>query len=583
MDKQTDSDEEDDTFLAYLEKGDFEFSLKEDHSELRSDLEQRLAEARSDRVYWEQIWKDLADYISPAHGKFILQDTTRKKGSASRNKIFSNVGKKALNTLASGMLGGLSGQTKPWFQLADSTPNAEEDPKNGVWLSDVVDIMRQTMHKTNTYDAFYSCYNDIGLFGTHAMIVYEDEDKIFRCHALPIGQYYLSADSKGEITGLYREYRMTLKQMVDQFGLKAVSENARKAYMERRGFETEYTIRQAIQPNKEYDPKAVGVKARAYIDVYWEVGSPPDTLLSYTGFHEKPFVAPAWSRPLGEAYGESPAMEALPDIKQLQFYQKEKAEIIQMYTKPPVVASKALENQPTAFYARGVTFTADINTIGAKPLMQINGDISGVQAETQELKQRIADAFFEDLWLMMNNIEGVQPRSFMEIAERKGEKIVMLSPAIQKVQNEFLSPFIDRVFAIMYRRGLFPEPPDSLKNGADLKIEYVSDLSLAQNVKNTVPIEQLLAITGNMMSVAPEVQAKVDFYQAIDDYSQSIGVPPRIMIPTKKAIAINEQKAQQAQQQQMMEQMPAMAQSAKALSETPVGAGSNALQSMLGL
>ena len=580
MDKK---EEENEKFIDFLGRESKDYPLSRDYSDLIDDLEQRMSELKTERSPWLSVWSDLASYISPPSGKYISNPTSVGKGQESNKKILSNMALSALHTLQSGMLGGLSSPTKPWFQL--SAPlDVADDTKVKIWLSDCEDRMRAVMHKSNYYDALAVCYHDLGLFGTHAMIMYEDTETVIRCRSLPMGQYLLATDHRGEVTGLYREYTLTLHQMVKQYGLENVSINAQQAHKAKRGLETAYTIHQAIQPNADFDPNARGINARQYIDVTWEVGGERGKVLDYKGFRNKPFFCPRWFTLASNDYGEScPAMEALGDIKQLQYHTQKKMQVTEKRLSPPIIAHQSLEDQPSAFSPNGIIFSPNINEIYAKPLYQVDGDISQLQMETQALEHRINTIFRRDLWMMLDSLEGVQPRSQMELIERKGEKILGLSPVIEKVQSEILNPSLDRLFSIMFLGGLFDDPPEALRSGIDLKVEYISELAVAQNAKDTVPIEQFGQWLGSIASVAPEVLDKFDVFEAADKYGKALGIDPKIIRSTDEAVAISENRNKQIQQQRAMEQAMSMTQGAKTLSETNVGGGVNALNSMMGL
>jgi hypothetical protein len=222
------SSDDDEKFIDALGRENEEYSIQNNHSDLIRDLEYRLSELKIDRSPWLNIWRDLAIYISPSSGKYITSSASKKSGKESDSKIFSNIALTALNTLSAGMLGGLSSPTKPWFQL--SVPQGLDDNTEvKIWLSDCEERMRAVMHKSNYYSALTIAYHDLGLFGTHAMIMYEDEKDVIRCRSLPLGQYMLATDERGEVTGLYREFTLTLYQMVNQYGLENVSPFTRQS------------------------------------------------------------------------------------------------------------------------------------------------------------------------------------------------------------------------------------------------------------------------------------------------------------------------------------------------------------------
>jgi hypothetical protein len=78
-------------------------------------------------------------------------------------------------------------------------------------------------------------------------------------------------------------------------------------------------------------------------------------------------------------------------------------------------------------------------------------------SDIQQIQQRIKDIFFNDLFLMISNLDTV--RTATEIDARREEKLVMLGPVLERLQTEGQDPIIDRVFGIMSRGGLFEDPP----------------------------------------------------------------------------------------------------------------------------
>ncbi|HCT54852.1 MAG TPA: phage tail protein, partial [Balneola sp.] len=72
---------------------------------------------------------------------------------------------------------------------------------------------------------------------------------------------------------------------------------------------------------------------------------------------------------------------------------------------------------------------------------------------------------------------------------------------IGRLQVEFLGPLINRVFNIISRKKLLPQPPSAIE-GQDLKITYTSPLARAQKSS------QLMTITRLFESMAPLFQTK---------------------------------------------------------------------------
>mgnify|MGYP000393730368 CR=1 FL=1 len=130
------------------------------------------------------------------------------------------------------------------------------------------------------------------------------------------------------------------------------------------------------------------------------------------------------------------------------------------------------KNQPSSILPGRVTYVEDVSK-GMKSIYEINMDIQHMSELIEKIEARVQKWFFNDAFQMMENLQGVQPRNELELAMRQGEKIMQLGPVIESAENG-LSIAIQRVIAIMRRRGLFAPMPESLR-GVPLKIDVVPD------------------------------------------------------------------------------------------------------------
>lgn len=157
----------------------------------------------------------------------------------------------------------------------------------------------------------------------------------------------------------------------------------------------------------------------------------------------------------------------------------------------------------------------------------------------------------------------------------------MLGPVLEHLNDELLKPAIDRTFAIMYRRGMIPRPPDELA-GIELKVEYISIMHQAQKMVAAASLDAFLSRVGNIAQFKPDTIDKVDLDQVVDEYGEIYGVPPRVVVPDDKVIDLRERRAQAQQQAQASAQAAELASAGKTLSETDTE-GKNALTDLLAL
>jgi len=552
----------------------------EEMMRLREHCDNRLIGLRVDRFSWWTHWRELADYILPRRYKWLITPNQATRGSPINQRIIDSTATISMRVLASGMMSGLTSPTRPWFRLETSRQDLMEMPDVKTWCDECTSRMRVVFAESNFYNGLGQMYEDLGVFGTGPMLIYEDFEDVIRVQNPCAGEYYLANDQRLRANVFYREFVMTVSQVVDEFGLQNVSPTVRQSVNTGGASLTrEIRVGHAIEPNADYVPKAPGTKGMLYREIYWELGTGRNFTLRVRGYHELPFIAPRWSIVGNDAYGRSPGMDALGDIKQLQVEQKRKAQAIDKHVNPPLLADVSLKNEPASMLPGGVTYVSQTAGVGMKPIYEIRPDIQGMMLDIKEVQDRIRKIFFHDLFLMISQIDTV--RSATEIDARKEEKLIQLGPVIERFQDEALNPAIDRTFNIMSRAGLIPKPPKVLQ-GQHIKVNYISMLAEAQKAAATAGIERVFQFAGNLAAVDPGIMNNLDSDEAIRQYGDDLNVPSKIFRDPKVVDQMRQQQQQKQEQQEAMQQTMAGVQGAQVLSQTDVGGGKNALQSMIG-
>jgi hypothetical protein len=555
-----------------------------DIQKLRQHLDARLLGMRVDRYSWWIHWRELADYILPRRYKWLITPNQATRGSPINNRIVDSTGSIALRTLGAGMMSGMTSPARIWFTLGLHDEDLAEFPAVKGWLEEAAKRMRMVLAESNFYNAMAVLYVDLGCFGTAPLIIYEDFEDVIRCYNSCAGEYYLANGPRLDVDTFYREFVQSTIQVAKKFGVENCSptiQNAVGAGGTRGAALTrEVVIAHAIEPNDQLVAGAPGVKGMPYREVYWEWGQGEHMVLRIRGFHECPFIAPRWDINANDAYGRSPGMDALGDIKQLQVETKRKAQAIDKMVNPPMIADVSLKNEPASLLPGGVTYVQQITGgVGFKPVYEVKPEIGEMMEDIKEVQTRVKTTFFNDLFLMISQLDTV--RTATEIDARREEKLIQLGPVLERFENEALDPAIDRVFAVMLRAKLFPPIPKELQ-GQNIKVEYVSMLAQAQKTVMSAGVERFAQFVGNLAGAKPEVLDKVDFDEMVDEYADFMGVSTKIVVPYAKVLQMRMQRAQAQAQQAAMQQTMAGVQGAQVLSKTDVGGGKNALQAMVG-
>ena len=514
---------------------------------------------KTERSSWFSHWNEISTRLMPRAGRFFVQD--RNKGNKRHNQIYDSSATQALSILAAGMMSGMTSPARPWFRLTTGGDDLDSYQPVKIWLDQVTRLMLKIFQGSNTYRALHSMYEELGGFGTAASIMVPDFRSVIHHHPLTAGEYAITTDWRGDVATLYREFQKTVGQIVKEFGYKACSPTVQNLY-DRGNLEAWVTIIHAIEPRADRDPSKNDPQNMAWKSVYFEIGGNQQHCLRESGFKRFPALVPRWVVRGGDIYGESPAMTALGDINQLQHQQLRKAQGIDYKTRPPLQAPTSMKNRDVEMLPGGITYVDSANPHGGiRSAFEVNIDLQHLLGDIRDVRERIRSCFFADLFMMLANQTDTRMTA-TEVAERHEEKLLMLGPVLERLQNELLDPLIENTFDAIMEAGIASPAPDELQ-GRPLNVDLIGMLAQAQRAVGTNSIDRFVGNLGAVAQFKPEVLDRFDSDRWAEVYSDSLSLDPQIIVPRDQAQAIREQRAQaqaQAQQAALAEQQASTAQ-----------------------
>lgn len=543
----------------------------------RDKLYTRWGQLKTERASWWAHWQELTNYLLPRNGRYFRQD--RDKGWRRHNNIYDSTGTRALRVLGAGMMAGATSPARPWFRLATQDPDLNRYQPVKLWLDDVQHRMQLVFQRSNTYRALHQIYEELGCFGTAASLVLPDFDRVIHHYPVTTGEFCIATDYQGHVTTLYREFEKTVGEIVKEFGYDNCS-NTIKSMYDRGNLDKWIPLIHAVEPRSDRDPRKRDAKNMAWGSYYFEVGGDPDKFLRESGYRQFPGVVPRWATAGGDIYGNSPGMEALGDIKQLQHGQLRKAQGIDYQTKPPLQVPTTLKNRDIDTLPGGITFVDPSNPNSSiKSAFDVNLRLDHLLADIQDVRERINRAFYSDLFLMLANATDTRMTA-TEVAIRNEEKLIMLGPVLERLHNELLDPLIEITFDRMLESGMLPPAPEELQ-GMDLNVEFVSMLAQAQRAIGVNSVDRLVGNLGVVAGMKPDVLDKFDADEWVDAYSDMLGVDPNLIIANEQVAVIRDarNKAMAAKEQAAMMQQNAT--TAQKLAASPTGGQDNALMDLM--
>lgn len=534
-----------------------------------------------DTVYqqWEPHFRELSRSFDPGRQRFD-KDTENQKWHFNRTMIDPNP-TLAARTLSYGMMAGVTNPSTPWIKLQTEDEELNSFHSVRLWLDEVSKRILNQLGRSNFYNVMPSLYSDLGIYSTGNVTMQEDAKTVLRFQQRPMGSYRIANGSRLETNQWAAEYKLTAQQMVNKFGKENCSHPVISAF-ESKDFQQMFPVRHLIAPRENFDPTRLDAKNMRFMSVYWEPSAEDGKLLKESGFRTFPSISPRWEVIGNDAYGSfAPGMIALGTARGLQKDHKTRYEAQDKMVNPPLNVPASLRNNRASLVPGGVNYVPD-NNVGSKiePVFNVNYPVGDVLNSIGDSRQIIDQAFFADLFLLITNINRSNVTA-TEIAERQEEKLLMLGPVLNRLNEEALDPVIERMFDEMNRRGMLPPPPPELE-GLSIQIEYISMMAQAQKMVGLGSIERSMSFIGNLAGVKPESLDKINADAVIDEYVKITGANPIIVNSDEKVAAIRQQRAQQQQAEQMAasaQPMEQTANAAKLLSETDTG-GQSALQLM---
>ena len=571
----------------------FAVNKTEEIFQKRVRIERMRTQMEIQRSSFISQWKENNDFVAPRRGRFFVDDVN--KGDRRNQRIIDTSPVMAVRTLVSGMVAGITSPSRPWFRL--SLPGldesfGEQDRESKEWLHMVTNIMMETFARSNLYRVLPVVYKDMIVFGTGCMFVDHDMEDSVRFYSNPIGSYTIAQDDKLKVNAYIREFQMTCNQIVERFGRDPndpskidwsnISDTVKSLYGSANG-ETYITVIHAIIPNWKYRPNSLDAKHKKFASIYYELGryggnvggshnqnvtTDRYKILRESGYDLFPVLAPRWEVTGEDVYGtDCPTLVAIGDIKQLMTGEKRSLQAIEKQVIPDLKAPASVKGQGRANQQNAnITYIPDnVNPSALGPLYEVNFDINALELKQQQVRARIDRAYFVDIILSLSQTDRRQITA-REVEERSAEKLLVLGPVLEQLNQDLLNPLIDITFARLLEAGKIPPPPPSLE-GKELKVEYISVMAQAQKLIAAGSVEQFTNYAGGLAQFKPTVLDRINEDALLKTYAEITSVDPDSILSDEAVEQERNARADMQAQEQAVQDDNTDAQTLKTLSE----------------
>jgi hypothetical protein len=503
----------------------------------------RFGKLKDLRSPCESYWKDVTDFALPRRSFWDLDEEEGKRPS---QRLFNTRAGLALETLATGIVGYSVSPSVAWFRLRLADFDLQKLPYVADWLEDCERRMYAEFQRSTFYAQAIEYVADAASIGHATMFVRDASRRVIFSTRHP-KEIYIANAPDGSVDTVFREFRPTALALKKSFGEEALNDHVRKI------LETDpdrkIRILHAVFPREEREYGRLDAKNKPWASLYVDLES--HEVINESGFEEKPYAVTRWRTNSDETYGRSPAQDCLADVMMLQQVTRTRLNLAQLVGDPPYNVPDSLRGRERLVPHGYNYYTSAQETVSAVA-------VGGNYPITADVENRIEDIvnkhFHVDFFLMLSQAE--KPMTAREIVERQGEKAAILGASIGRINQEFLTPVVERTFKIMMRQGRLPPPPQVLVDeDASFEIDFVGPLAQAQKkYHQTAGLLQSLDLVGPIAQLDPTAMDNIDadalMREALDAFQmpqKAIREEPEV----KKIRAARAQQQAQAQQQQL--------------------------------
>jgi len=494
------------------------------------------------RKNWETYWEFAAQYVLPNRSDFI---TRRASGDMTRtNQIFDATATRAARLLATSIQGAIF--TDRWFSLKMRNDTSQSDALNG-WLEQVEAIMLAAFEESNFQVQIGQALMSMVVFGTSGLTVEGKSDDgtfqglTFRDHELR--SFVFDEDADGIPNRIYRKIVMSPESAILRYRKDEEVPASFIKYCEdliKQNSENEIELVEAIEPAALLgDDTDTGFSSIL-------VHRMTNTVIKEQAYEDLDFMVSRWDKITGDMYGWSPTLGALPDIitineaKRLELGAWEKNILPPKQIVVGSMFSDEIDRSPN-----GITM---VNRPDAITNIDEPYDFRVTIMKGDEIKEAIKYAFHEQELILPDRNHDTAT----EVSIRYDLMQRLLGATFGRIKSEMLQKLIASVFRIMQDQGAFPPPPEITGSG-NLDVEYQSPLAKSQRASETQAVERLVSFAMQLAQINPELAMAIDFYEALNIYSQGLGARA-LILKDKETFDKAVQEMQKAQQEALQQE-----------------------------
>lgn len=524
------------------------------------------------RRSFESQWDEVISTVLPRYRKF-KQDSNNNPGEKRTQEIYDSTPMLALRHFAAAMDSMITPRTQRWHKLTVSNENLRESPAVRQYLEQVTNILfaQRYQWRANFASQSGESYISHGSFGAGGLMIDDVLGQGIRYRNLRLNRLWFSEDAYGVVDKAHIAWTLTARQAAQRWGAEDLPLAIRNA-IDRNDMERKFEFLHAIRPRRDREPGLVGSRNMP-IQSVWIAMDAGSEIVEHSGYRVFPLAIGRFYAADDSAYGYSPAMEALPDVRMLNRIEKTNIKGAQKAVDPPLILADdgALESFDLRSGALNFGYLNERGEQLIKPLDLGKNVPMGINYADQK-REAVNLAFYVTLFqILVDNHQ----MTATEVLQRAQEKGILLGPTMGRVQSEQLGPQITREIDILSNAGALPPMPPELEEiGGAIEIEYDSPLNQAMRAEEGANVLRWAEAASPFIQADPNAARVMNSPAIVRGLGRVFSVPEKYMVDEEDVQAADEAAAQQEQAAQILEAAPVAAGAAKDIAQAQQIAGS---------
>jgi hypothetical protein len=412
---------------------------------------------RKQRDELAKTWQFARWYLLPNR-----VDDLRFRPSDFVGRVRNGAARMACARLAGAHMSHIVTSHEPWFKwIARPGDVAEEDVEEAnAWYGKCSDIALMELTRSNFYSEIYECFLDRVGMGTGSLYCGPGRSVRLLFKAISPEQVCGEVDDEGRVVVFVREMLLSAYDVADLFGKAALSEGMAADYHQGGAgmYEKKWVVLHVVRRAKK--PKMGRGWESFYVDQQGK------RVMRREMEWEMPYMATRWKMNGTSFFGFAPWQDVEGEVRGVEEIEKDLEKARRVAIDPRILTAAKLVGQVDLRAGGKTLVDPDLLQAGGVLLPKewaAVGDVSLSYKQLADKEQRIKDAFLVPMLELFAYDDGKKGfPTATEVMARENQYLLQFFPSFVQFAYD-VQPTLDRVFMVLYRAGVFPDPPDCVR------------------------------------------------------------------------------------------------------------------------